>query len=581
MVDEARLFESVEVSYRKLRPYREAVYRLNEEYAGPMYGLEGNTSATAVKQEKYLNLLKQAVTAYMTLLASNRPRVLLTTTDPALKPFSKHFQLAVNNLIKEVELEKTMARWVRDAFFWLGVTKVHMGDSGEIIEEGDVTADPGRPFVSNIALDDFFYDMSATKWSECKYAGDVYRMPIETLQNSSAYSGEALENLEPSSKFSTGEKLSELSKGTEPRDMEIEPMVDVCDIWLPRDGVIKTYIVESRHNMRLRSGCIAEMEWDGRELGPYHLLHFDEVSENVMPCSTAADIEPLERLINNLYRKNARKASRQKDTPIYSPSGENTARKLKNASDGEWVSVTDPRDVNVIKHGGIDGQLHGFMLNSMELFDRMAGNLQQMLGLGASTDTVGQEKLVASAGSRKEGQLQSNVANATAGVVRDLAMLLWEDEFTELKARVKVEGIDSITFDSTWKPNDREGKFKDFSFDIDIYSMQYQTPGSRIQAVNQLLQSVYIPMLPVMQQQGGSIDLAALAEMHSEMLNVPRLKDVVVFKGYTPEQSSPSETKMPTNTNRTYTRKDAPSDEQRAVPDPSQWMNQQGNQQGI
>ena len=579
MVDETRLFDSVEVSYRKLRPYREAVYRLNEEYAGPMYGLEGNTSATAVKQEKYLNLLKQAVTAYMTLLASNRPRVLLTATDPALKPFSRHFQLAVNNLIKEIQLEKTMSRWVRDAFFWLGVTKVHMGDSGEVIEEGDVTADPGRPFVSNISLDDFFYDMSATKWSECKYAGDVYRMPIETLQNSGAYSGEALENLQPSTKFSTGERLSELSKGTEPRDMEIEPMVDVCDIWLPREGKIKTYVVESRHNMRLRSGCIAEMKWDGRELGPYHLLHFDEVSENVMPCSTAADIEPLERLINNLYRKNARKASRQKDTPIYSPSGENTARKLKNASDGEWISVTDPRDVNVIKHGGIDGQLHGFMLNSMELFDRMAGNLQQMLGLGASTDTVGQEKLVASAGSRKEGQLQNAVASATSGVVRDLAMLLWEDEFTELPARVNLEGMESITYDSTWKPDLREGKFKDYSFDIDIYSMQYQSPGSRIQAINQLLQSIYIPMMPVMQQQGGSVDMAALAEMHSELLNVPRLKDVVLFNSYEPVPSSADQMRTPTNTNRTYTRKDAPSDQSSGVPDASQWMNQQGNNQ--
>ena len=579
MVDETRLFDSVEVSYRKLRPYREAVYRLNEEYAGPMYGLEGNTSATAVKQEKYLNLLKQAVTAYMTLLASNRPRVLLTATDPALKPFSRHFQLAVNNLIKEIQLEKTMSRWVRDAFFWLGVTKVHMGDSGEVIEEGDVTADPGRPFVSNISLDDFFYDMSATKWSECKYAGDVYRMPIETLQNSGAYSGEALENLQPSTKFSTGERLSELSKGTEPRDMEIEPMVDVCDIWLPREGKIKTYVVESRHNMRLRSGCIAEMKWDGRELGPYHLLHFDEVSENVMPCSTAADIEPLERLINNLYRKNARKASRQKDTPIYSPSGENIARKLKNASDGEWISVTDPRDVNVIKHGGIDGQLHGFMLNSMELFDRMAGNLQQMLGLGASTDTVGQEKLVASAGSRKEGQLQNAVASATSGVVRDLAMLLWEDEFTELPARVNLEGMESITYDSTWKPDLREGKFKDYSFDIDIYSMQYQSPGSRIQAINQLLQSIYIPMMPVMQQQGGSVDMAALAEMHSELLNVPRLKDVVLFNSYEPVPSSADQMRTPTNTNRTYTRKDAPSDQSSGVPDASQWMNQQGNNQ--
>lgn len=184
MVDEQRLFDSVEVSYRKLRPYRESVFRLTEEYAGPMYGLEGNTSATAVKQEKYLNLLKQSVSAYMTLLASNRPRVLLTTTDPRLEPFSEHFQLALNNLLKKINIEKTLSQWVRDAFFWLGVTKVHMGDSGEIIDEGDVSADPGMPFVSNIALDDFFYDTSAAKWSECKYAGDIYRMPIETLQNS-------------------------------------------------------------------------------------------------------------------------------------------------------------------------------------------------------------------------------------------------------------------------------------------------------------------------------------------------------------------------------------------------------------
>lgn len=579
MVDEQRLFESVEVSYRKLRPYREAVFRLNEEYAGPMYGLEGNTSATAVKQEKYLNLLKQAVSAYMTLLASNRPRVLLTTTKPELKPFSRHFQLALNNLLKEIHIEDTLSQWVRDAFFWMGIIKVHMGDSGEVIEEGDVTADPGRPFASNIALDDFFYDMSASKWSECKYAGDIYRMPIETLQNSDIYSGDALEDIQPSSKFVTGERLSELSGGTEPANMEIEPMADVCDIWLPREGVIRTYVVESRHNLKLRKGHIAEMKWDGRQLGPYHLLHFDEVSENVMPCSTAADLEPLERLINNLYRKNARKASRQKDTPIYTPSGEQTARKLKNASDGEWISVTDPREVNVIKHGGIDGPLHGFMLNSMELFDRMAGNLQQMLGLGPSSDTVGQEKLIASAGSRREGQLQNNVVNATQHVVRDLALLLWEDEFTELPARVNLEGLTQITYDSTWKPGKRKGEFKDYKFEIDIYSMQYQTPGSRIQAVNQLLQSIYIPMMPIVQQQGGSIDLAALTEMHSEMLNIPRLKDVVVFN-QAPQELQMNQTSMPSNTNRTYTRKDSSDKGNRGVPDASQWMSQSGQQQG-
>jgi hypothetical protein len=542
-----------------------------------MYGLEGNTSATAVKQEKYMNLLKQAVSAYMTLLASNRPRVLISTHNRDLRPFADHFQNSINNLLSEIEIEKTLSQWVRDAFFWLGVTKVHMGDSGEIVEEGDLSADPGMPFVSNIALDDFFYDTSAAKWSECKYAGDIYRMPIETLQNSDMYSGDALNDLEPSSKFVTGEKLSELSMGTEPRGTELEPMADVCDIWLPREGVIRTYVVENRHTMKLRSGHIAEMEWDGRELGPYHLLHFDEVSENVMPCSTAADLEPLERLINNLYRKNARKASRQKDTPIYSPSGEQTARKLKNASDGEWISVTDPRDVNVIKHGGIDGPLHGFMLNSMELFDRMAGNLQQMLGLGPSSDTVGQEKLIATAGSRREGQLQNNVVNATAGIIRDLAMLLWDDEFTTLKDRRELESMSELSYDATWNPDDREGEFKDYKFDIDIYSMQYQTPGSRVQAINQLLQQIYIPMMPVIQQQGGSLDLSALTQMHSEMLNIPRLKDIVQFGDYgdinTSSQQMPS---MSPNTNRTYTRKDSKG-EPTGVPDSQQWLSQ-GNQ---
>lgn len=572
MVDEQKLIKSIEVSYRKLRPYRETVYRLTEDYAGPMYGVEGNTSNTFHRSEKYLNLSKQAVSAYMTLLASNRPRVLLSTADPELKAFARHYQLAVNSLLEEIQIEKTIAQWVRDAFFWMGIVKVHMGDSGQVVEEADITADPGMPFASNIALDDFVFDASARKWSECRYAGDIYRMPVETLQNSDIYSGDALEDLEPNEEFGTGERLRELSMGTEPLTNEIEPMADVCDIWLPREGVIRTYVVASRQDLKLKPGHIAEMEWDGKELGPYHLLHFDEVSENIMPCSTAADLQPLERLVNNLYRKNARKASRQKDTPIYTPSGEQTARRLRNASDGEWVSVTDPKEVNVIKHGGIDGNLHGFMLNSMELFDRMAGNLQSMLGLGPSSDTVGQERLIQAAGSRREGQLQGAVVAATVGLVKDLAMLLWGDDFTEIPARDSLDAVPEITFDSTWKPGNRSGKYRDYKFDIDVYSMQYQTPASRVQSVNQLLQSIYIPLMPLIQQQGGSMDLEALTRMHGEMLNLPRLTDIVKF-GDLPAVAKGGPQLGPSPPNGQPQRQQAGPT---AVPDASQWMNQEG-----
>ena len=570
MVDEKKLIDSVAFSYRKLRPYREAVFQLTEEYAGPMYGVEGNSSNTFQRQEKYLNLLKQAVSAYTTLLSSNRPRILLTTNNPSYQPFARHFQLAVNNLLEEIQIENTLSQWVRDAFFWMGIVKVHMGDSGEVVEEEDLTADPGKPFASNVALDDFFYDVSAKKWSECRYAGDIYRMPLETVQNSGIYSGDAIEDLSPSNGYATAERLRELSMGSEPTSHEIEPMVDLCDIWLPREGVIRTYVVSDRQNLKLKEGHIAEMNWKGKELGPYHLLHFDEVSENVMPASTAADLLPLEKLINNLYRKNARKASRQKDTPIYSPSGEQTARKLRNASDGEWISVTDPKEVNVIKHGGIDGNLHGFMLNSMELFDRMSGNLQSMLGLGPSSDTFGQERLIQAAGSRREGQLQNSVITATVGLIKDIAMLLWEDEFTEISARDKLDEMPEITFDSTWKPKEREGNFKDYKFEIDVYSMQYQTPSSRVNAVNQLLQQIYIPMMPLIQQQGGSLDLAELTKMHSEMLNLPRLSEVVKFQEALPPEMVAGMGPRP----RPDSEGGRPAGGRPAVPDASQWMEQ-------
>ena len=568
MVDEKKLIDSIEVSYRKLRPYREAVFKLNEEYAGPMYGVEGNSSNTFQRQEKYLNLLKQAVSAYMTLLASNRPRVLLTSAKPELKPFARHYQMAVNNLLETIEIEKTISQWVRDAFFWIGVVKVHMGDSGEVVEEEDLTADPGMPFASNVALDDFFFDVSAKKWSECRYAGDIYRMPVETLKNSDLYEGEALDDLQPANGYATGEMLKELSMGTEPTNNEIEPMADVCDIWLPREGVIRTYIVQDRQTLRLKEGAIAEMEWDGKELGPYHLLHFDEVSENIMPCSTAADLQPLERLVNNLFRKNARKASRQKDTPIYTPSGEQTARKLRNASDGEWISVTDPKEVNVIKHGGIDSNLHGFMLNSMELFDRMAGNLQSMLGLGPSSETLGQERLIQAAGSRREGQLQNAVVSATVGLIKDIAMLLWGDKFTEIPARDALEAMPEVSFDSTWKPDKRKGQFKDYKFEIDVYSMQYQTPASRVNAVNQLLQTVYLPLMPMIQQQGGSIDIGELSRMHSEMLNLPRLANVVKFDPDISQLKPAGLGPKPTSNDVSQSSAEAGG----SVPDASQWM---------
>lgn len=570
-----RLKAAVETSFRALKPYRETVLRLNEEYAGPMYGLRG-VGAVARPKDKYVNLLKQAVSAYMTLLASSRPRVLMSTHRLELKAFAKHYQTGVNRLLEEICLEKTTSQWVRDAFFWLGIVKVHMADSGEQVAEGDLLMDPGMPFASNIALDDYFFDMNARRWSEVRYEGDIYQLPMDELKNSGIYKGEALEDLQEANPHVTEDKLADMQAGRETAHHTLDPMVDVCDIWIPRDKTIYTYIVSQRADtLQLKGNPILEVEWPGTELGPYKKLHFDEVSENCMPCSTAADLHPLDKLVNNLYRKNAAKAQRLKEVNTYTPAGADAARKAKMAGDGDLVEVRDTKDLAKLVMGGVDSGLHGFMLNSMELFDRMAGNLQAMLGLGASTGTVGQEKIVSGAASRREGQLQNAVLTATTDLVSELAFLLWQDQFTELPSRTEVQGLPGISYDSTWKPDLREGEWKDYQIEIDVFSMAYQGPGARVEAVNGLLGQLYIPLMPMIQQQGGTIDLAKLAEMHSEMLNLPQLRDIILFNQppVAPQAGAEGPRKPPIS-NRNYTRTNVSAGDNSGVPK-ADWAEQQ------
>lgn len=548
-----RLKQAVGESYRILDPYRQAVVALTREYAGPFYGME---SEPGKRRDRYLNMLKQTVDAYMTLLASNRPKVLVSTHKLEHRAFAKHYQQGVNSLFKKIEIEKVISQWVRDAFFWLGIVKVHMADTGEQIAEGDLRMDPGMPFASNVALDDFFFDMKANKLSECKFVGDLYRLPIQLLKESDIYSGDALNDLSESRDMVTEERQEEISKAREPIT-DLEPMVDVCDIWIPRDGKIYTYIVQSRSvTLTLKGDPIAVMDWKGKELGPYKLLHFDEVSENVIPCSTAADLYPLDRLINNLFRKNAQKAQRLKEINVFTPAGTDTAEKINRANDGDWASSNDPREVNKVVTGGVDSGLHGFTMSSMEMFDRMAGNLQAMIGLGASTDTVGQEKLVHGAASRRESKLQMAVLGATTSLATDLGYLLWIDEFTTLPSRVEVPGLHGVSYDSTWTPDLREGEFEDYEFTIDIYSMQHQGPAERVEKVNTLLQTLYIPLAPMLQQAGGSIDLASLVKLHAEMLDLPQLTEVIRFDSMPSDPATMPEgpRKSPVS-NRTYTRK--------------------------
>lgn len=531
-IQAGRFFKTAEMHYRLLEPFRNLIYGLSEEYAGSNYG------QPTPRHETLVPLMNQTVDAYMMGLVANRPRVILSTRRPDLEGFCSHFQVAVNNMIEEVELEETLRRWVLDAFFCVGVLKVHLKD-GHLIDIGaGEPIDPGQPGVSNVSLFNFVYDMSATRWRDIRYAADSYRVTMDYLRSNRGFDQDVVKDVLPTSKFYLDQQqLNNISKGSETDPDEIEPSTDLMDVWFPQEKLIVTWAMDSATRFRGKGKPLAVMPDD--DLQVYHLLGFDDVPENIMPTSPASHLASMARLVNNLFRKQSKRARAQRQVHTYAPSAKNVAGRAKNAIDDEFIESPDPKEIGEIKIGGVDANLQAYAEGLIGLYDRMAGNLTAMLGLGAQAETLGQEQLIHGAVSKKEAKMIYRVTDGTRRVVRDLSRMLWNDAAKVIPGVIVPHGAEDYPIDATWTPGNREGEFPEYDINIDVFSMAYQSPSSRVQTINNILSSIYVPLMPSIEQQGGSIDMRELNEIYVDLLGEPRFNKLLSFSSTPPPEVEP------------------------------------------
>ena len=340
--DRGRLFKAMEWSYRQLESFRNLVHGLVQEYAGSAYG---RAETTRPKYEILVNLMNQTVDAYTMALVANRPRFSILARRRSLRHFAHRFEVALNNLICEIQLEHTLWRSVLDAFFCMGIVKMHLRESPQVRLEGDIMINPTMPFVSNVSIDNWVHDMAARNYSSVQYAGDWYRIPFEDLKQDIFDQAVIRElDLRPTPKWNFGdqdERLDRIAAGEQTDTDELEPMIDVCDIWIPRDKQVYTFPIDPRKPFSGATKAIAVLPWDNPQYGPYPILSFNDVPENIVPSSPASHLSGMARIINNLARKQSRKAHGQKDVGTYTPAGAADAEKIKGAADQQWVAVQD------------------------------------------------------------------------------------------------------------------------------------------------------------------------------------------------------------------------------------------------
>jgi hypothetical protein len=560
----ARLFRAIAWSRKQLEPFRAMRKTLIQNYVGSNYN-----KSTSGGSERIVNMMRMTADVYTLALTANRPRFLVSTQYSELGSFARVYQQALNNYVEEMKLEWVFAQCALDAFFTMGIAKTYLADSALVELEEGVWVDPGRPYVGPISMDNWVHDTNSPHWNRRKFAGDVYRISYDkVMQDKEIFDKKAKMGLQPNSKFPNAiggtTPVSELTSGEDSDPDEYEPMIDLVDIEVPDEGLVITWACDHGIDDIKNTDPLIVREWDGPEAGPYERLSYADVPDNIMPATPGQDLKALDDLLNSLMRKHSMEARARKDIPIFQGGAEDDVSRIRSASHLDFTRVQDPNSIGLLKFAGVDPATYAFTMGVQDVFSRMAGNLDAMAGLGPQSETATQDQIIMSQVSKREAKMQYRMADFAGRVGRSVGNILWKDELSEQDVELKVEGLEK-PIRVPWTPEDREGDFLEYNFSIEPFSMAYQSPSQRIGQITGLMQQIFLPMHQsgMLQEAGGSIDIQEFTETIAELLNLPRLKDIVNFSqpllNPRPEPTSESGPRQAPTTTRINIRKNIPT----------------------
>lgn len=516
--DYNQLHKAIKTSRDAIDPFRRPRTEMIRDFVGSWYSPSGARFMT------YVNKLNQTARIYQMALAFNNPQVRINSFDQKLWPFAKKYEVNVNKVIRNIDLKTTLQAAVLDAFFLIGVCKVRMADAGYVMTEDNVWIDPGKPWVDRVSFDDLIIDMSAKDIRAVRFIGDRYRASWRKVRERDDFNQKVVSQMAPSTKFNTdsgSDYASQIAAGWTVDDDELEPMVWLEDVYLPENRQLVTFAADDDS---LRPLKVLE-DWTGHPIGPYKTLSLGLVPDNTMPSSPSQNLKPLHDLENRLYRKLSAQASRQKNVVGYTPGGEDDGDRAKDAKDGEYLKFRDPKSLTPISFPGVDGNTNAFFLAAEEIYNIQAGNQRAIGGLGAETNTVGQEQMVQGHATGMIAFMKAAVVDWASDICRELGGLMFEDEAMTVDSSMEVENT-GYYIDTSWRPGDREGLKDYYEFSVVPESMNYMPAEVKLQKIFDYLNRVG-PLFPMVQ--AGLLDIQELTRIVSEYENIPEIQKIFKF----------------------------------------------------
>jgi hypothetical protein len=518
-----RLLKAIQQSNQAIEKHRRVRNLMVKHYAGSWY----DTTAPQGAEKILVNLMNQTARIFLVALASNNPAVLVSTPVSENIPFARRFEVNLNKLISDMALSETFRAILLDAFFCIGVGVVMMRDTdtrfhGILESEEDVWLDPGEPWLNRVSLDDLILDMPSRERNKMRFCGHRYRVDYEKVMDEPGYSKEFKAKFKPSSRESIDGTGSTRAIGIDPsEDDDLKDMGWLQDVWVAENKSIVTMACDQDIPPAI------EREWTGSQAGPYKFLSLGDVPDRIIPAAPAINLFGMHLQQNRLHVRMEHDSNAHRIMNVYAPAGAEDAEKMRTGKRNSWHRMNDPNSVKQVEVGGVDQRDMALAVFIQEEYDRFAGNLQAMGGLGPQASTLGQEELIHGELSKNVADMRMAVVNFANETILDLGRLMWNDEMLSLQTSMPV-GNSGIEVDSSWQPGYRMGNFEDYGFRVEEYSMVFKTPEQKLQEMFQVFQQL-APLWPMFQASGAVLDCEAIVDEIARLKNRPEFKRFITF----------------------------------------------------
>jgi len=486
-------------------------------YSGPHYG-DNDDSGKAPS-----NVLFSHAALYVPHLVSRDPHALFTTANPELRPMSNIFELAWNHLANEIALRRTLRTVVLDAYFGPGIIKTGLDFGPPVNEDGDSDVgylhDVGQAFADPVDFDDYIIDSQTKTRESCDFEGNRYRVSRDYAFESELYKPDILEKLMVHSRAMKGPRRAEDMSTTAADAEQMFEYFEFYDLWLPAEGMVLTIPAD----VEAVVGYLREQEWNGPERGPYEMLGFNWVPNNPLPLPLASIIFDLHQLMSRQSNKAAAQALREKAILAFDRTAEDDAETIKTSADGSVVLVGNVDRGKEYKYGGTSDTVYQSLEYWEHVASRLGGNTDLLGGMQAESSTLGQDQMLMANASVRIDDMRVCVYDFVREVGKKLAWYLWTDPQKMMSLTYESQGV---SVPVTFTPEQREGDFLDYNFDIVPYSMSPDSPARKYQQLLEIIETFIIPTLQIGASQGMMLDVAEVNSQFSRLTNLPELKDI-------------------------------------------------------